>query len=86
MSKQVGQRLTLQWDFPPAETPSIQEFRIYRADRLERRFERIASVPAHLLEYTLEALEPGDFVFTIRAFNGIEESDPSNEVLLQVRP
>src|SRR5262245_21489845 len=85
-SKQVGQRLTLRWDFPQAETPSIQEFRIYRADRVERRFERIASVAAHLLEYTIEALEPGDFVLTIRAFNGIEESDPSNEVLLQVRP
>jgi hypothetical protein len=34
----------------------------------------------------MDAIEPGDFVLTVKAFNGVEESNPSNEVLVQVKP
>ena len=85
-SRQVGQRLTLRWDYPQVETPKIEEYRIYRADRIQRNFQKIASVPVNVLEYTMDAIEPGDFVLTVKAFDGITESNPSNEVLVQVKP
>ena len=50
-SRQVGQRLTLRWDYPQVETPKIQEYRIYRADRIQRNFQKLASVTVNVLEY-----------------------------------
>ncbi len=85
-SKRVGQRMTLQWQYNQAEIPKLQEYRIYRAGRIERNFQKIASVPINVLEYTMDAIEPGDFVLTVKAFNGVEESNPSNEVRVQVKP
>jgi len=85
-SKRVGQRMTLQWQYPQAEIPKIQEYRIYRADRIERNFQKIASVPINVLVYTMDAMEPGDFVLAVKAFDGVMESSPSNEVLVQVKP
>ena len=84
--RRVGDRITLQWEYPTSEIPKAQEYRIYRAERMERNFQRIASVPIDVLEYTLEMVDPGDFVLTIKAFNGVDESSPSNEVLVQVIP
>lgn len=85
-SKQLGQSLTLRWQYDPAEVVKIQEYRIYRADRAKRNFQRIASVPFDVLEYTLDASEAGNFVISVRAFDGVTESSPSNEVVVQVTP
>ncbi|MSO22406.1 MAG: fibronectin type III domain-containing protein [Acidobacteria bacterium] len=78
--------MTLQWQYNQAEIPKLQEYRIYRAGRIERNFQKIASVPMDVLEYTMDAIEAGDFVLTVKAFNGVEESNPSNEVGVQVKP
>ena len=85
-SRRVGDRITLRWEYPDSEIRKIQEYRIYRAARIERNFQRIASVPLDLLEHSIDMMEPGDFVLSIKAFNGTEESNPSNEVLVQVIP
>ena len=85
-SKRLGERITLQWQYPQAEIPKMQEYRIYRAHRAERNFETVASVPANVLEYSMEMLQPGDFVLSVRAFDGVNESNPSNEVLVHVKP
>lgn len=85
-SKRLGQRLTLRWQYDPAEVLKIQEYRIYRANRAARNFQLLASVPSNVLEHTLNATEPGDFIISVRAFNGVKESNPSNEVLVQVKP
>jgi hypothetical protein len=34
----------------------------------------------------MDAIEPGDFVLAVKAFDGETESNPSNEVLLRVTP
>jgi hypothetical protein len=85
-SRRVGERITLQWQYPQTEMSKMQEYRIYRADRMERNFENVASVPANVLEYSMDVLHPGDFVLAVRAFDGVSESNPSNEVLVQVKP
>lgn len=85
-SKRLGQNLTLRWQYDPAEVVKIQEYRIYRADQSKRNFQRIASVPFDVLEYSLDASEAGDFVISVRAFDGVTESSPSNEVVVQVTP
>ena len=85
-SKRLGQRLTLRWQYDPAEVLKIQEYRIYRANPAARNFQLIASVPFNVLEHTLDATETGDFIIAVRAFNGVKESSPSNEVFLQVKP
>ena len=85
-SKRVGERITLQWQYPQAGIPKMQEYRIYRANRIERNFENVASVPANVLEYSMDLLHPGDFVLAVRAFDGVNESNPSNEVLINVKP
>ena len=85
-SKRVGQSITLRWKYSQSDIPKIQEYRVYRADRIERNFQQIASVPVSHLEYIMDASEPGDFVLTVKAFDGVTESNPSNEVLLQVTP
>ena len=72
VSRRVGERMTLQWQYPEAEIPKIQEYRIYRADRIGRNFQKIASVPIHVLEHTMDVIEPGDFVLMVKAFNGVE--------------
>jgi hypothetical protein len=64
----------------------MQEYRIYQADRIERNFQSVASVPATVLEYSMDLLDPGDFVLAVRAFDGVSESSPSNEVLVNVKP
>ena len=84
--RRVGDRITLQWEYPASEIPKMQEYRIYRADRMQRNFQKVASVPIDVLEYSVDMMEPGDFVLTIKAFSGAEESSPSNEVLVQVIP
>ncbi|MCI0628204.1 MAG: fibronectin type III domain-containing protein [Acidobacteria bacterium] len=86
VSKRVGERLRLRWQYDPAEISKIQEYRIYRADRATRNFQKIASVPVSVLEHSLDATVAGDFVLAVKAFNGVQESNPSNEVLLQVKP
>jgi hypothetical protein len=85
-SKRVGDRITLQWEYPQTEIPKMQEYRIYRADRMGRNFENVASVPASVLEYSMDLSVPGDFVLAVRVFDGVNESNPSNEVLVQVKP
>ena len=85
-SRRVGQSITLRWKYSQSDIPKIQEYRVYRADRIERNFQQIASVPVSHLEYIMDASEPGDFVLTVKAFDGVTESNPSNEVLLQVTP
>ena len=79
-----GQSFTLRWD--AADVSKTHEYRIYRADRAARNFERIASVSGNVLECSLVATEPGDFAIAVKAFDGVSESNPSNEVLLQVLP
>ena len=85
-SRRVGERITLQWHYPQAEIPKMQEYRIYQADRIERNFLNVASVPANVLEYSMDVLHLGDFVLAVRAFDGVNESNPSNEVLVHVKP
>jgi len=85
-SKRVGDRVTLQWQYPQTEIHKLQEYRIYRANRIQRNFENVASVPANVLEYSMDVLQQGDFVLAVRAFDGVSESNPSNEVLVQVIP
>jgi len=85
-SKRVGERIKLQWQYPESEIPKMQEYRIYQADRIERNFQHVASVPANVLEYAMDMLRPGDFVLEVRAFDGVNESNPSNEVLVNVKP
>jgi len=85
-SKRVGQRITLQWQYSESEIPRVQEYRIYQANRIERNFQSVASVPTNVLEYSMDTLQPGDFVLTVRAFDGVNESNPGNEVLVQVKP
>jgi hypothetical protein len=85
-SKRVGERIKLQWQYPESEIPKMQEYRIYQADRIERNFQNVASVPANVLEYSMDLLQPGDFVLAVRAFDGVNESNPSNEVLVNVKP
>ena len=85
-SKRVGERITLRWQYPESEIPKMQEYRIYQADRIERNFQNVASVPATVLEYSMDLLHPGDFVLAVRAFDGVSESSPSNEVLVNVKP
>jgi hypothetical protein len=84
--RRLGDRITLRWDYPASEIPKAQEYRIYRADRMERKFQMIASVPIDVLEYSLDMMDAGDFVLSVKTFNGIEESTPSNEVLVRVIP
>jgi hypothetical protein len=84
--KRPGEPLKLRWEYDRSEISKILEYRLYRADRVSRRYERIASVPAGQLEFSLQVGEPGDFVLIVRAFDGELESDPSNEVILQVKP
>ena len=79
-----GQQFTLRWD--AADVSEVHEFRIYRADRATRDFQRIASVPGSVLACSLRATDPGDFTISVRAFDGVGESNPSNEVLVQVLP
>jgi hypothetical protein len=85
-SKRLGERMKLQWQYPESEIPKMQEYRIYQADRIERNFQNVASVPANVLEYSMDLLHPGDFVLAVRAFDGVNESNPSNEVLVNVKP
>ena len=85
-SRRIGKRIILRWDSSPSDIPKIQEYRVYRADRIERNFQQIASVPVSQLEYSMDAIEPGDFVLAVKAFDGETESNPSNEVLLRVTP
>jgi hypothetical protein len=85
-SRRVGERIKLQWDYAESEIPKMQEYRIYRADRIERNFQNVASVPANVLEYSMDLLHPGDFVIAVRAFDGVNESSPSNEVIVHVSP
>jgi hypothetical protein len=85
-SRRVGERIKLQWDYPESEIPKMQEYRIYCADRIERNFQNVASVPADVLEYSMDLLHPGDFVLAIRTFDGVNESNPSNEVIVHVSP
>jgi len=85
-SRRIGQRIILRWDSSPSDIPKIQEYRVYRADRIERNFQQIASVPVSQLEHSMDAIEPGDFVLAVKAFDGETESNPSNEVLLRVTP
>ena len=85
-SRRVGERIKLQWDYAESEIPKMQEYRIYRADRIERNFQNVASVPANVLEYSMDLLHPGDFVIAVRAFDGVSESNPSNEVIVHVSP
>ncbi len=85
-SRRVGDRITLRWDYPHSEIPKIHGYRIYRADRIKRKFQKIASVPTDVLEYSIDMMEPGDFVLTIKTFGSAEESSPSNEVLVHVIP
>jgi hypothetical protein len=84
--RRVGDRITLRWDYPHSEIPKIQGYRIYRDDRIERKFQKIASVPTDVLEYSIDMREPGDFVLMVRTYGCAEESNPSNEVLVQVMP
>ena len=85
-SRRVGERIKLQWDYAESEIPKMQEYRIYRADRIERNFQNVASVPANVLEYSMDLPQPGDFVIAVRAFDGVNESNPSNEVIVHVSP
>jgi len=85
-SRRVGERIKLQWDYAESEIPKMQEYRIYRADRIERNFQNVASVPANVLEYSMDLLHPGDFVLAVRVFDGVNESNPSNEVIVHVSP
>jgi len=85
-SKRVGERITLQWQYPHAATSQVQEYRIYQADAIERNFRKIGSVPKEVLEYVMDVIEAGNFALMVRAFDGVLESSPSNEVLLQVKP
>ena len=85
-SKRIGQRVTLRWQYDPSEIGMIQEYRIYRADRATRSFQLMGSVSSNVLEYSLDATQAGDFAIIVKAFNGVRESSPSNEVLLQVLP
>ena len=84
--RRVGERIKLRWDYAESEIPQMQEYRIYRADRIERNFQNVASVPANVLEYSMDLLHPGDFVLAVRAFDGVSESNPSNEVIVHVSP
>ncbi len=77
VSKRVGQRMTLQWQYPEAEIPKIQEYRIYRADRIERNFQKIASVPINVLEHTMDATEPGDFVLRSKRLTVSQNPTPA---------
>jgi hypothetical protein len=86
VSKRLGERVTLHWQYDSAEARKILEYRIYRADRAARNFRMIDRVPPNVLEHTLDARDTGTFVLAVRAFDGARESLSSNEVLLEVKP
>jgi hypothetical protein len=82
--KKVGESFTLHWNYGPQEILRIQEFRVYRAKRADRIFEQITTVPPTELEYKTESPEPGEHCYIVKAFDGVKESFPSNEVIVAV--
>ncbi len=82
--KKVGESFTLSWNYGPQEISGIQEFRVYRAKREDRIFKRITTVPPTELEYKTESPEPGEHCYIVKAFDGVKESLPSNEVIVAV--
>lgn len=81
--KKVGESFTLSWNYGP-QISGIQEFRVYRAKRADRIFERITTVPPTELEYKTESPEPGEHCYIVKAFDGVKESLPSNEIIVAV--
>jgi hypothetical protein len=82
--KKAGESFTLSWNYGPQEISGIQEFRVYRAKRADRIFERITTVPPTELEYKTQSPEPGEHCYVVKAFDGVKESLPSNEVIVVV--
>lgn len=84
--KRQGDPVTVRWHYDPEQIPKILEYRIYRADRASRLFQKLAAVPAAELQASFDATEPGEFLLVVKAFDGLVESNPSNEVILRVEP
>ncbi|PYV37570.1 MAG: hypothetical protein DMG06_27750 [Acidobacteria bacterium] len=83
VKKRIGESATISWNYDEG-TNTYLEFRVYAVERQRSIYRLIKSVPQTQHELNLDFESAGKFIFVITAFNGIEESLRSTEVVVEV--
>jgi len=84
VKKQLGETAVISWAYDPGAISRVTEFRVYQMDGQRLIYRLMKSVPRSQLKLQFGCSTAGKFIFTVTAFDGVNESLRSAEVAIEV--
>jgi hypothetical protein len=84
VQKRVGEEAIIAWNYDPAKFSEVVEFRIYLVEKRGLNYRLLQTLPKEQDAFRYAAQSTGTFIFVVKAFNGVQESPPSAEVMVEV--
>jgi hypothetical protein len=84
VKKRLGETAVISWAYDRKAISRVIEFRVYQMDGKSLIYRLMKSVPRNQFELQFDCRAPGKFIFTVTAFDGVNESLRSAEVAIEV--